>query len=454
MHHPMVVLCCLWFLQSAVSWVGPAKQPDAKADEPRIEESLEVGLVPADFPVEFCLLTHGDRQYVAYYDEARRMTVACRDLRSDRWKYQTLPSRVKWDSHNYVTMVADDQGHIHLSGNMHAAPLVYFRTAAPGDITTFERFQRMTGEKEDRCTYPRFMRGPDGVLLFHYRDGSSGKGNEIFNAYDARTKTWRRYLDRPLFDGLGEMSAYLWGPSRGPDGRYHLCWVWRDTGDCQTNHDPSYARSDDLIHWNSALGTPLELPITPHARETVVDAVPVKGGVINGSQGVGFDSKNRPVVSYHKFDEEGRTQAYVARVDGGRWVTRRVSRWDYRWEFKRGGAIPFEIQLGTVKRHGKGRLALAYRHVKHGKGLLVFDEETFEPLGAEPAPRRYPAALESPKSTFEGMEVRWASDSGKSGNTSSRYVLRWETLPANRDRARTGNLPEPVMLGLYRLSSD
>ena len=45
-----------------------------------------------------------------------------------------LPSQVAWDSHNYITMTADRDGYLHLSGNMHVAPLVYFGTAKPYDI--------------------------------------------------------------------------------------------------------------------------------------------------------------------------------------------------------------------------------------------------------------------------------------------------------------------------------
>jgi hypothetical protein len=119
-----------------------------------VAESLDIADVPAGFPVGFCLLTAGERQRVAYYDAQHRMTVAARRLDSPVWRYRALPSAVGWDSHNYVTMAADDEGYLHLSGNMHGHPLVYFRTAAPWDIATFERLAGMTGENENRCTYP------------------------------------------------------------------------------------------------------------------------------------------------------------------------------------------------------------------------------------------------------------------------------------------------------------
>jgi len=57
------------------------------------------------------------------------------------------------------------------------------------------------------------------------------------------------------------MNAYCSRPALGPDGRFHMTWVWRDTPDCATNHDLSYARSADLVHWETGGGEPLKLPL-------------------------------------------------------------------------------------------------------------------------------------------------------------------------------------------------
>ncbi len=164
----------------------------------RVQKSLEIAEVPSAFPVGFCLLTHGDRQYVAYYDKDHRMTVASRMLGSDKWQYQVLPSKVGWDSHNYITMAVDADGYLHLAGNMHCVPLIYFRTTEPLDISTFERVKAMTGRDEMRCTYPKFMYDAEGGLIFHYRSGGSGNGNEIYNVYNTATGKWKRLWDEPL----------------------------------------------------------------------------------------------------------------------------------------------------------------------------------------------------------------------------------------------------------------
>lgn len=414
-------------------------------------ESIDIGTVPSGFPVGFCLLTSGDRQYVAYYDAKKNMTVAFRKRDSKQWQYTVLPSKVEWDSHNYVTMTIDDEGYIHLSGNMHCVPLVYFRTTAPWDIRTFQRIPAMTGEDERKCTYPQFMRDADGRLIFHYRVGSSGNGNEIYNVYNIATKTWKRFLDKPLTDGGGKMNAYMSGPHSGPDGLFHLCWVWRDTPDCRSNHSPSYARSRNLKTWEAVDGKPLPLPILSSDTAALIDPVPAGGGIINGCLSIGFDSTNCPLASYHKFDKNGNTQAYVARFQGGRWIPHQVTAWEYRWDFHGGGSIGTEINLGRIRTHGVGRLALPFDHTKYGSGLLILDEKTLALIGTEKQPPRYPAELVKPESRFPGMRVKWAADSGKDQDPAIRYVLRWETLPANRDKPRQGPLPEPSMLRLYGL---
>ena len=334
---------------------------------------------------------------------------------------------------------------------MHVNPLVYFRTERPGDIRSLHRIPAMIGSQEDRCTYPRFLRGPDDVLLFTYRDGSSGRGNQIYNRYDVAEQRWHRLLDRPLLDGEGEMNAYPVGPSRGPDGRFHLCWVWRDTPDCNTNHDVSYACSGDLVHWKTAAGEPIELPITIHTPGVVVDPVPAGGGAINGNTRIGFDTRNRPIVTYHKFDGQGYTQVYNARFEGDRWRIYQASDWDYRWAFAGGGTIHFEIRVAAVQAKGDGTLRQRFSHEKCGSGVWRMDEATLRPTGTVAEKPRRTVVPTRPESDFPGMMVRRCNDSGTSGEPGVRYVLRWETLGPNRDRARDVS-PAPSTLKLYKLS--
>jgi len=420
-----------------------------------VAECIDLDKVPSWFPVGFSLLTHENRQYVAYYDAKHHMTVASRTLDETTFRHVKLPTKVGWDSHNYVTMAVDADGYVHLSGNMHCVPLIYFRMTRPGDVGTFKRLA-MTGREERRCTYPRYMKNLEGDLLFMYRSGGSGNGKRLYNRYDPKTKTWSPLLKVPLFDGQGKRNAYPHGPALGPDKRFHVVWVWRDTPDCATNHHLSYARSKDLIRWETAAGKPVTLPLTLAQAELCVDPIPSGGGIINGCERLGFDSAGRPMISYHKSDAKGHMQIYVARFETGKWVSRVVTAWSKRIAFSGRGAMGFiGIRISGLRPAGAGRWCLTYRHRDYGSGRIVLDDKTLQPVD-----RPVVAADGLPKDVFrreiafKGVSVRTAGDLGGSGRAGVRYLLKWETLPPNQDRPRRGKLPPPATLKVIKLVAE
>ena len=406
-------------------------------------ESVDVEPVWAGHPVRFALETSGDRQYVAYYDAQRRLTVAMRSLDSREWQFKKLPSVLGWDSHNYVTLAVDERNHLHVSGNMHNARLVYFRSVAPFDISEFES-RPMIGKLEKRVTYPAFLTGANGRLFFHYRHGASGKGVQVFNRYDASADSWSRVAERKFLDGRGKVSAYPVGPVRGPDGWFHLVWMWRDTSLGSTNHDLSYARSRDLIEWESASGGSVALPITPATPGVVVDPVASGGGLAGIAYGVGWDSSDGPVITYCKYGAGGASQVFNARWEGEAWVLHQATDWTYRWDLARKGTLPEDISVRPMGVRPDGRLGQEHRHIHEGQGSWLVDEATLRPLGelGEPAAIR---ALREPESSFPGMEVRdLVYDRGGA------YFLRWETLGFNRDEPRESPWPDPGMLRVYK----
>lgn len=435
--------------------IGQLSAGHALASDPAeyaVVDTLPIDTVPSWFPVGFCLLTHGSQQVVAYYNENHQMVVAQRHTQERNWQKAVLPSKVGWDSHNYITMATDAAGDIHLAGNMHCVPLIYFRTQQAGDITTFTKLA-MTGKEEQRCTYPRFVKTADGTLLFMYRSGGSGNGRRFYNRYDVTQKTWARFLDTPLFEGEGKRNAYPLGPSRGPDGDFHLVWVWRDTPDCATNHHLSYARSTDLKHWRAANGQPLRLPFTLEQSAAWVDAVPSGGGIINGCERLVFDGRNRPTVVYHKRDDAGHMQIYVARFQAGAWTPRAITTWDKEIPFSGRGAMPFiGIRISHVSRLEAGLFAIDYRHRDYGSGRTLLDEDSLRPVERTvTVPQEFPKTLLKPTIAFDGMRVKLAHDQGESIEPNRKYLLHWETLSAHHDKPRQPPLPPASTLKLLVL---
>jgi hypothetical protein len=409
-------------------------------------------------PVGFDILTERGHQFIAYFDSERRLTVKGRSLGDADWtsvhpegtevvRRNRMSNMTGWDSHNYLTMALDRDGCLHLSGNMHADPLVYYRTSRPFDLTTLERIDRMTGERETSATYPRFLTNDTGDLVFGYRDGGSGNGSDLYNIYDPKTRAWRSLFDGPLLDGEGKRSAYSLGPQRGPDGRFHLLWMWRDTPDAMTNHTLSYARSKDLIHWETSSGKPLTRPITM-ANAEVIDPAKPGEGLINVVQTLGFDHEKRPMAFYHRFDSEGKSQAFVARPDPeGHWIPKQISDWNFRMDFSGGGSLNIPMNLGAPVPTDDGSLLASFSTNLAGSGRWRIDGKSLALLETlPPAKSVLPEGLGKPVGTFPGLAVRTrVSQSGK-----DRWVLRWETLGANRD-LEYSEAPPPSELRLYQL---
>jgi hypothetical protein len=227
----------------------------------------------------------------------------------------------------------------------------------------------MTGEQGDRATYPKFLTDPKGQLVFTYRDGGSGRGMRIYNKFDTTTRTWSRMLDTPLLDGEGLRNAYPSGPTLGADGWYHMLWVWRDTPDCATNHHLSYARSKDLIRWESIFGEDIPLPIVLEEKQAWVDPIPSGGGIINGGARLSFASDGRPLIAYHKADTDGNMQVYAARPEEGRWSVNQLTDWDKPVKFSGGGSMgDIGISIGAMEQVESGILTMTYRHRDFGNG--------------------------------------------------------------------------------------
>ena len=115
------------------------------ADEGKVEA---IDLVWSGHRVLFDFVGQGSHQVVAYYDASRQMSVAYRASPRSTWRYQKLPSYLGWDSHNAVVVGIDEAGYIHVTGNMHADPLVYFRSTRPFDVRTLKQEATMVGGEE------------------------------------------------------------------------------------------------------------------------------------------------------------------------------------------------------------------------------------------------------------------------------------------------------------------
>lgn len=252
------------------------------------------------------LITYGEIQYIAYYDRRGRVVLGKRHIGSDKWKLKRTRFRANVkDAHNVISLGTDGEGYLHIAFGMHATRLNYSRSVLPGSLKMLP-LHAMTGEDEEKCTYPEFYLLPSGDLLFAYRSGKSGNGNMVLKRYDVKDKSWRT-VNANLLDGEGERNAY-WQAYLDKKGTFHLSWVWRETADVATNHDLCYAKSDDGgMTWKKSDGTFYTLPITL-ARSEIAWKIPQKSELINQTSMCADDDGNPYIATYWRDTESDTPQ--------------------------------------------------------------------------------------------------------------------------------------------------
>lgn len=332
------------------------------------------------------VLTHAGRQFVSYYDPDGMVTIASRDLPSEDWAIHRTEykGRVQ-DAHNGISLGVSSDGLLHISYDHHGHPLRYRRSAVPGDPTTFGPQIPMTGQREQRVTYPQFVNLADGTLLFFYRDGGSGRGDVCINRYDVESGSWS-VLQHPLISGEERCNAYWCRPAVGSDGSLQLAWCWRRTGNAATNSKVCYARSPDGgVTWENSRGQRYDLPITPDNAE-VIDPVEENSNLSNQDSSE-VDSRNRMHVVVRMNDEAGIPQFFHIWWDSGGWRKSQVSRFTEGYVMRGGGTLRTPLSRADLFVDRADRVYVLYRDNRMGSPPMVakasppnYDTWTHAPL--------------------------------------------------------------------------
>lgn len=398
--------------------------------------TLKVDKVWGGVKVGFSAVESKDAIYIGYYDKNRKLTISEIDKCSWQVKKVQLDSTFTgWDVHNYITMALDSEGRLHIAGNMHSVPLVYARMEKKGQFKSLSKLRHQVESLEDRVTYPNFFKFPDGALGFTYRSGGSGNGIEIINRFDG--DKWSRWIDKPLFASASagpSVSAYSTGFIKGPDNQFHVAWVWRDTPAVETNFNVNYVRSPDLKTWYNSSGKKLSLPLTPDNADIAAE-IPMGSGLFNNIR-LGFDVERRPIISYLKFDANGKSQLWHARHEKNGWKNYQSTNWSYRWDPRGFGAIVTQIGFEGVELK-EGMLLERVQHHDLGVVTMQYDENS---LKVKQVLKNYTWLNTLPKlnrETEKGTVLAVAPVKNALGESSSRYLVSWLSLPANnRDKPR------------------
>ena len=318
------------------------------------------------------VVSNASYQYVAYYDAERRVVLAQRQLGSDDWTMEVTPYTGNTsDAHNVISIMVDGAGYLHMSWDHHVDELRYCRSVEPNSLKLTDKML-MTGEKENKVTYPEFHHLSDGNLLFFYRDGSSGQGDLMINYYDSQTQTWSKRQDN-VISGEDERNAY-WQTAIDEAGTIHLSWVWRETPDVATNHDMCYAKSDDNgVTWRKSTGEVYTLPITQDTAEYAL-RIPQNSFLMNQTA-MCADSQGRPyIATYWRPVGSNIPQYHIIYHDGSLWqtqqVTERITPFDVSGRGSR--RIPFarpQIMVDNRGEHDKAYIV--FRDIERGDRVSV-----------------------------------------------------------------------------------
>ena len=321
------------------------------------------------------ITTYGQSQITAFYNEQGRMVLAKRRLDSTAWETQVTPysGNVK-DAHNTISLAVDGEGFLHLAWDHHNHPLRYCRSVAPGALELTEK-RPMTGQFEERVTYPEFHNLPDGGLLFLYRDGMSGDGNLMLNRYDLPTRTWS-VVQHGFIDGQGKRNAYPNRLAIDGQGGLHLSWCWRETPDVATNHDICYAKSvDGGRTWRKSTGETYTLPITIENAECVWP-VPQNHEFVNQTS-MAVDAQGHPLIAtYWRPGGTEVPQYQLVYFDGRGWQARQLSQRKMPFSLRGPGSKRVPMSRPMILAGSGNRVYIIFRdEERHNRVSVAFSQD-------------------------------------------------------------------------------
>jgi len=268
--------------------------------------------------------------------------------------------------HVKPSVAVDKLGYIHVTGDMHNQPWVYYRTLSPLSITAFEQLSNLPGHL---ITYPQFFKDANEDLYIAFRhkvktyplEWTTGSSAGGIIRYDAVNKTFTMLGG----ESHGLLKTVVWSQYGGVDGHYqqpgirlffdvsnrmHLVATMigeagHPTSSWQSTH-LLYAYSDDGGNsFYNINGKQMPLPMT---QDTMTVVAYSSTSEIWSNAFVGAFAHNRPVIGWR--DNSG---SYLRKWTGGQWM-------DLLPESSAPGAV-------YMRRNGELAVLRIYQGVYHSK---------------------------------------------------------------------------------------
>jgi hypothetical protein len=252
--------------------------------------------------------------YVARREADGAWTRGC--LRTAAGECVVYPDDV---GHHQPTMAIDGDGYIHVFASMHDDNWRYYRSTAPGDVTSIVDRSAQMPDQGGQYTYPATTRTDNGDIYLIIRAYPAGRLYRWDNVADA----WSRVVTFAQADGY---VVYPDDISSDPSGDLHIVWEWAYGGASGLRHDASYLRySQATGRFTTADGGRILLPTWPgtaavyqpvQGQEQITDRdAAVDPGVQSAKVAVTADGK--PVIAYrYRSTPGGPFRVRLAEWDG------------------------------------------------------------------------------------------------------------------------------------------
>ncbi len=378
-------------------------------------------------PVDFAGVFRGGFIYLGYYDAGRRLVAARYDPQGRLVEKSALEAFFGgWDAHNGIEIEVDGDGYVHLAGNMHASPLVYFRSTTPHSVATSGAAEH-DGRTRRGQTHLSAVHPPGDELLFTYRSGGSGGGRWVLDAFD--DGQWRRlgvtFADR---DSTGPVSAYPTRYVEDGTGFYTVAYVWRRGPDAALNYNLCFARSNDLTNWYSLGGAPMQLPLGPDCKDPIAAPGPDRG--LGNTPVLLSDGRGTPIVLYSMLDERRHNQVYLAIGADGAWRISTLTGWTAHYDYRGTGSLRVPFAIAGFEDHNRNRIVMSIRHDLFGRSDFALDLSSWAVTKL-----RGGSGSGAPESDGKATLLLSRALPIRDEGGRRRAVLNWSTLPPNNDRA-------------------
>jgi hypothetical protein len=224
--------------------------------------------------------------------------------------------------HNQPTIAVDGDGYLHAFVSMHNNDWRYYRSTAPGDVTTLVR---ATMPDSGKFTYPNATRVNNGDVYLIVREYSTEGEGRLYR-WNNSSNTWSRVATFARDVNYVVYPDDLIGDANGD---LHLTWEWAYSSANNLRHLGSYLRySPATGRFYNASGTQLSTPVTT-ASPIVYQPVEAPESPTGRDYAPGVQSAKmslrpntlRPVIAYrYRSAAGGPFRVRLAEWNGTSWV--------------------------------------------------------------------------------------------------------------------------------------